>query len=131
MKDLVRSVDDAGSADLADLDGAALKWQLAAAIGSRAMELDRFLVCGLDSLGQHCVLSLQEFGVSAIAIDSRYRDATRTGGAANLGSPEFSRCLGIIHGSYKPQAERLVHALEKSQVTAQILPIAAMLDRAN
>jgi Trk K+ transport system NAD-binding subunit len=33
------------------------------------MELDRFLVCGLDSLGQHCVLSLKEFGVRTIAID--------------------------------------------------------------
>jgi Trk K+ transport system NAD-binding subunit len=69
MGDLVRSVNDAGSADLADLDWAALEWQLSAAIGSRAMELDRFLVCGLDSLGQHCVLSLKEFGVSTIAID--------------------------------------------------------------
>jgi hypothetical protein len=42
MGDLVRSIDDVGSADLADLDWAALEWQLAAAIGSRAMELDRF-----------------------------------------------------------------------------------------
>jgi hypothetical protein len=32
---------------------------------------------------------------------------------------------------YKPQAERLVHALEKSQVTAQILPIEHNSDRAN
>ncbi len=33
------------------------------------MELDRFLVCGLGSLGQHCVLSLQKFGVKTIAIE--------------------------------------------------------------
>jgi Trk K+ transport system NAD-binding subunit len=32
-------------------------------------DLDRFLVCGLGSLGQHCVLALQEFGAIAIAID--------------------------------------------------------------
>jgi Trk K+ transport system NAD-binding subunit len=69
MRDLVRSVDDVGSANLADFDCAALEWQLSAVIGSRAMELDRFLVCGLDSLGQHCVLSLKEFGVRTIAID--------------------------------------------------------------
>jgi Trk K+ transport system NAD-binding subunit len=31
--------------------------------------LDRFLVCGLGSLGQHCVLALKEFGAIAIAID--------------------------------------------------------------
>jgi voltage-gated potassium channel Kch len=31
--------------------------------------LDRFLVCGLGSLGQHCILALKEFGVRAIAID--------------------------------------------------------------
>ncbi|MGH2416395.1 MAG: potassium channel family protein, partial [Microcystaceae cyanobacterium] len=30
---------------------------------------DRFLVCGLGSLGQHCVVALKEFGVSAIAIE--------------------------------------------------------------
>ncbi|OCR02843.1 potassium transporter TrkA [Oscillatoriales cyanobacterium USR001] len=33
------------------------------------MVLDRFLVCGLGSLGQHCVLSLKEFGVRVIAIE--------------------------------------------------------------
>jgi voltage-gated potassium channel Kch len=32
-------------------------------------KLDRFLVCGLGSLGQHCVAALKEFGVSTIAID--------------------------------------------------------------
>jgi Trk K+ transport system NAD-binding subunit len=32
-------------------------------------QLDRFLVCGLGSLGQHCVAALKEFGVSVIAID--------------------------------------------------------------
>jgi voltage-gated potassium channel Kch len=32
-------------------------------------DLDRFLVCGLGSLGQHCVLALKEFGAIAIAID--------------------------------------------------------------
>ena len=31
--------------------------------------LDRFLVCGLGSLGQHCVVALKEFGVEAIAIE--------------------------------------------------------------
>ncbi|MEA5536715.1 potassium channel family protein [Crocosphaera sp. XPORK-15E] len=30
---------------------------------------DHFLVCGLGSLGQHCVLSLKEFGVKVIAIE--------------------------------------------------------------
>lgn len=30
---------------------------------------DRFLVCGLGSLGQHCVLSLKEFGVKVTAIE--------------------------------------------------------------
>lgn len=32
--------------------------------------LDRFLVCGLGSLGQHCVLALKEFGISVSAIDT-------------------------------------------------------------
>lgn len=32
-------------------------------------ELDYFLVCGLGSLGQHCVNALQEFGVKIIAIE--------------------------------------------------------------
>ena len=31
--------------------------------------LERFLVCGLGSLGQHCVVALKEFGVSVIAIE--------------------------------------------------------------
>jgi Trk K+ transport system NAD-binding subunit len=31
--------------------------------------LDQFLVCGLGSLGQHCVVALKEFGVRAIAIE--------------------------------------------------------------
>jgi Trk K+ transport system NAD-binding subunit len=33
------------------------------------MALDRFLVCGLGSLGQHCVVALKEFGVKIIAIE--------------------------------------------------------------
>ncbi|PSB56133.1 NAD-binding protein [Chamaesiphon polymorphus] len=33
------------------------------------MKLDRFLVCGLGSLGQHCVLALQQFGVKIVAIE--------------------------------------------------------------
>ena len=33
------------------------------------MVLDRFLVCGLGSLGQHCVVALHEFGVKVIAIE--------------------------------------------------------------
>lgn len=31
--------------------------------------LDQFLVCGLGSLGQYCVLALKEFGVNVIAIE--------------------------------------------------------------
>jgi voltage-gated potassium channel Kch len=31
--------------------------------------LDQFLVCGLGSLGQHCVVALKQFEVSVIAID--------------------------------------------------------------
>ncbi|AFY94065.1 NAD-binding protein [Chamaesiphon minutus] len=33
------------------------------------MKLNRFLVCGLGSLGQHCVLALQQFGVKIVAIE--------------------------------------------------------------
>jgi Trk K+ transport system NAD-binding subunit len=33
------------------------------------MALDRFLVCGLGSLGQHCVVALKEFGMSVVAIE--------------------------------------------------------------
>ncbi|WP_414755132.1 potassium channel family protein [Anabaena sp. CCY 9910] len=32
-------------------------------------KLDRFLVCGLGSLGQHCVAALKEYGASVSAID--------------------------------------------------------------
>jgi voltage-gated potassium channel Kch len=39
------------------------------AVAIKGMRLDRFLVCGLGSLGQHCILALKEFGVRAIAID--------------------------------------------------------------
>ncbi|KAF3890977.1 potassium transporter TrkA [Tolypothrix bouteillei VB521301] len=35
------------------------------------MLLDRFLVCGLGSLGQHCVVALKLFEVSVIAIDKQ------------------------------------------------------------
>ena len=31
--------------------------------------LDTFLVCGLGSLGQNCVIALKEFGVKVIAIE--------------------------------------------------------------
>ena len=31
--------------------------------------LARFIVCGLGSLGQHCVVALKEFGVSVIGIE--------------------------------------------------------------
>ncbi|MDJ0747231.1 MAG: NAD-binding protein [Xenococcaceae cyanobacterium MO_167.B27] len=34
-----------------------------------APQLDHFLVCGLGSLGQHCVKALAEFGVKVIAIE--------------------------------------------------------------
>jgi len=36
---------------------------------SQQQKLDRFLVCGLGSNGQHCVVALREFGVKAIAIE--------------------------------------------------------------
>ena len=35
------------------------------------MASDLFLVCGLGSLGQHCVVALQEFGVKVIAIEQQ------------------------------------------------------------
>ena len=34
-----------------------------------ALELDYFLVCGLGSLGQHCVNALAEFQVTVIGIE--------------------------------------------------------------
>jgi Trk K+ transport system NAD-binding subunit len=37
---------------------------------SSQVKLDRFLVCGLGSLGQQCVVALKEYGVSVIAIDA-------------------------------------------------------------
>ncbi len=39
---------------------------------SSSPELDQFLVCGLGSLGQHCVVALKEFGVRVVAIDLSY-----------------------------------------------------------
>ncbi len=33
------------------------------------IQLDQFLVCGLGSLGQHCVAALKEFGINVTAID--------------------------------------------------------------
>ena len=38
-------------------------------LGTTISTENRFLVCGLGSLGQHCVLALKEFGVSVIAIE--------------------------------------------------------------
>ncbi|MEC4880542.1 MAG: NAD-binding protein [Scytonema sp. PMC 1070.18] len=38
------------------------------------MPLNQFLVCGLGSLGQHCVVALKLFEVSVIAIDKRLPD---------------------------------------------------------
>ena len=38
-------------------------------LGTTISTENRFLVCGLGSLGQHCVLSLKEFGVNVIAIE--------------------------------------------------------------
>ena len=35
------------------------------------MASDLFLVCGLGSLGQHCVMALQEFGAKVIAIEQQ------------------------------------------------------------
>lgn len=34
-----------------------------------SIEIDQFLVCGLGSLGQHCVVALKEFGIKVTAID--------------------------------------------------------------
>ena len=36
---------------------------------SSQTRLERFLVCGLGSVGQYCVAALKEFGVSVSAID--------------------------------------------------------------
>ncbi len=36
---------------------------------SEEAKRDRFLVCGLGSLGQHCVAALKEFGVNVVAIE--------------------------------------------------------------
>jgi Trk K+ transport system NAD-binding subunit len=33
--------------------------------------ISRFLVCGLGSLGQYCVVALKEFGVQVIAIEQQ------------------------------------------------------------
>ncbi len=33
------------------------------------LELDYFIICGLGSLGQHCVVALTEFGVKIVAIE--------------------------------------------------------------
>ncbi|MGL5805690.1 MAG: potassium channel family protein [Xenococcaceae cyanobacterium] len=38
-------------------------------VGVSQTKLDRFLVCGLGSLGQCCVVALKEFGVSIVAIE--------------------------------------------------------------
>ncbi|MCX7595456.1 MAG: NAD-binding protein [Fischerella sp.] len=38
-------------------------------VNSSQTKLDRFLVCGLGSLGQHCVAILKEYGVAVSAID--------------------------------------------------------------
>jgi Trk K+ transport system NAD-binding subunit len=35
----------------------------------KTMVLDRFLVCGMGGLGQHCVLALKKFGVRIVAIE--------------------------------------------------------------
>lgn len=35
----------------------------------RQVTLNRFLICGLGSLGQQCVVALKEFGVSLVAIE--------------------------------------------------------------
>ncbi len=34
-------------------------------------DLEYFIICGLGSLGQHCVVSLKEFGVKIVAIEQR------------------------------------------------------------
>ena len=38
-------------------------------VNSSAPKVDRFLVCGLGSLGQHCVTVLKEYGATVSAID--------------------------------------------------------------
>ena len=38
---------------------------------SNPLDLDYFIICGLGSLGQHCVVSLTEFGVKIVAIEQQ------------------------------------------------------------
>lgn len=38
---------------------------------SNPLDLEYFIICGLGSLGQHCVVSLAEFEVKIIAIEQR------------------------------------------------------------
>ncbi len=38
---------------------------------SNPLDLDYFIICGLGSLGQHCVVSLREFGVKIVAIEQQ------------------------------------------------------------
>jgi Trk K+ transport system NAD-binding subunit len=40
-------------------------------VAKTEVQLDRFLVCGLGSLGQHCVVALKLFEVNVIAIDKQ------------------------------------------------------------
>nr|WP_233154254.1 NAD-binding protein [Scytonema sp. HK-05] len=46
--------------------------------------LDQFLVCGLGSLGQHCVVALKEFEVSVIAIDKKLPEDWESGHIPDL-----------------------------------------------
>lgn len=45
---------------------------------------DQFLVCGLGSLGQHCVVSLKEFGVKVSAINLRKLEEWETANLSDL-----------------------------------------------
>jgi D-arabinose 1-dehydrogenase-like Zn-dependent alcohol dehydrogenase len=87
--------------------------------GLKAMELDRVIICGLGSLGQHCILSLKEFGVSTIAIDLV---SPQTWEVPNLVDALAELIIGDCRqNSVLEQAK--IEALRKVVVDAEIVPI--------
>ncbi len=50
-------------------------------LNQQTLSLDYFLVCGLGSLGQNCIVALKEFGVKVIAIEQHQ---TQTWEISNL-----------------------------------------------
>jgi Trk K+ transport system NAD-binding subunit len=48
------------------------------------VEQENFLVCGLGSLGQHCIVALKKFGVNAIAIEQTYPQSWEFGNLETL-----------------------------------------------